>query len=239
MKKLFLTLLLPTVTYAQVYVGKGEHSVCGIAESKAYEHALKQANGMLMESVESYTCKDTSNKHPSCQYQKEAETYAAGQIKSVISTRTSVRNGVCHAQVEVTVDKPNSIYATVSGYEEFRHGDSVSFTIDARQPVYMYVFSVHAKGVDLIYPIDYNKDYIVQGKFKFPEQYPDPNNQFTLRAWLPNGQDVANEKLVFVFSKAKLEFTRENIRKEHVEELVKTIPVYSRRVVYKNFSVYR
>jgi len=238
MKKLLLALLLPSVVTAQVYDGKGEHNNCAIAESKAFEHALKQANGMLIESVETYVCADTKNKDPSCQYQKESETYAAGQINKVISSKTIIRNGICHSEVKVLVNNPASIYVTVNGRSEFKNGDIVEYTVNARQPVHMYVFAVYKDGVDLIHPLQYNMDRVVNGKFIFPSDFYKLNS-IHIEAKLKDGVNFSKETLVFIFTSTKLNFDYDNISKKHLDELIKTLPVYSRRVVYKDYSIFR
>lgn len=229
MKTLAYLLLFPTLALGQVVSGTSTHSSCAIAENYAMSDALMNAKGLNVSSIHRQSCKNNN-----CNFEKESELYAAGQITEVLDKKLTQSGNGCTATVYVRVSSAEVVNVQVEGKIVYRVGEPYSYRVQANEPLFMYVFVVREKNVELIYPFDYNTSVNkVKGGFELMTQKRDYAKVFGL------DNNVEKNTLVFIFSKYKVDLNLHRLNKEQVDEVIKSIPVYSRKVFYNEISIYR
>jgi hypothetical protein len=229
MKTLASLLLFPTLALGQVVTGTSIHPTCAIAENYAMSDALMKAKGLNVSSIHRQTCKNES-----CKFEKESELYAAGQITEVLDKNISQDIDGCRVTVYVRVSPSQTVKAAVEGDLVYTMGEPYRYRIQTDEPLFMYVFVVREKNVELIYPFDYNTSVNrVKGNFSLVTQKRDYAKVFELDS------NVEKNTIVFIFAKYKVDLNLHRLNKEQIDEMIKSIPVYSRKVFYNEVSIYR
>jgi hypothetical protein len=96
----------------------------------------------------------------------------------------------------------------------------------------MYIFNLHKKGVDLIYPNQYNVDSLVDDRFEWPKDT-------SIIASLDKKDSSSNETLLFLFTKRRQDIDYRDVNKNTFTELINSIPVQERKIVQHNFIIKR
>jgi len=109
-------------------------------------------------------------------------------------------------------------------------GDKFSADIKVGEPLYMYIFNMHKKGVDMLYPNEYNNEALVDDRFELPSN---------ITASLDKKDNLSNETLLFLFTKRRQDIDYRDVSKNTFKELVNSIPVQERKIVQHNFIIKR
>lgn len=237
--KLILLLLVPAFSYANIVTGTGQakirdtvntNTACIKAESHAIENALLENFGKEFTATKSNYCFDTKTS-TYCDHYRELNTNINGTIKRVLHSKTHIWNGVCFADVTLEVQQSRFLDVSVKGRNIYKVGDKLQYDVSVKEPFFMYVFNLHRKGVEFLFPHDYNIDNLVNEGYEFP------GNGKKYVMYLNDGMRQDEEVIMFVFTKHQLNFDRQNLSAEIIEDVINSIPSFSKRVVKFNILV--
>jgi hypothetical protein len=236
------SLLVTPVTYASVIEGYGEHAIneetkitmaCALAETKAIENAFeKYAERELVIDKKSY-CFDTASTNY-CSYFKQIESNKAGTIKQIIKKTEQVEHSKCKTNIEVEIMPSEFFNISLKGKNVYKAGEELDFTINTSQEYFVYIFSMHSKGVDLLFQFNYTDNNAVNGEFVLSEK----GKKYVtyLDSWWSS---KAEESLLFLFTKHELVFDRFNFSGKVLEDTIKALPIHTRRVIIHKILIER
>lgn len=242
MKKLLLLLACASsVNAMEVAYGTGEskfssakekRQACVLAENKAIEDALLKYAGKEFQVNQETFCVDTKE-HAYCNYIKEVDSATAGTVRSVIERVQRVEKDTCIVEVKAEIEKARQLNADVKSKRIYFLNDSIEFTVTTGEPLYLYIFNLHKKGVDVIFPNDYNKNALIDDRFVFPSK------DFTVLATLDKNEKLSNETLLFLFTKRRQDIDTRDVSKDNLKDLLKSIPNFDKRLIEHNFIIKR
>jgi len=242
MKKLLLILLVCSSAHAlEVSYGSGEHkfdnpkqkrNACVLAQNKALEDALIKFAGREFTVESEQSCVDTKQ-HSYCNYIREIDSSTAGSVRKINETITRSDNNICYVEVEVEIEKSRQLGASVKLNRIYYPGDNISVKVNVSEPLYLYVFSLHKKGVDILFPNDYNTNNLIDDRFDFP------GKDTQIVATLEKGDSFSNESLLFLFTKRRQDFDLREISKDNLKEVLKSIPNFDKKLIQHNIMIKR
>jgi hypothetical protein len=240
MKKLLLCALVCTSSHAlEVSYGMGEHTfsndkekrqACVIAENKAIENSIFNYGKRQFDSVQENFCVDTKE-HTYCNYVKDIIFYSSGKVNSVVDTIKRSDKDTCYVEVKTEIEPHRQLNAYVKSKRSYLVGDKLTAEIKVGEPLYLYIFNLHKKGVDLIFPNEYNNEALVDDRFELPNA--------NIIASLDKKDSLSNETLLFLFTKRRQDIDYRDVNKNNFKELVNSIPVQERKLVQHNFIIKR
>jgi len=239
MKSILLLLLVPTLVYGKIVTGTGQakisdavniNTACLKAESLAIENALLENLGKEFTATKSNYCFDTKQQ-TYCDHYRELNTNINGTIKRVLHSKTSAFNGVCFSEVKLEVEQSKFLDVSVKGRNIYKVGDRLQYDVEVLEPFYMYVFNLHRKGVEFLFPHDYNIDNLVNKGYEFP------GNGKKYVVYLNDGKKSDEETILFLFTKHPINFDRHNLSDDIISDVINSIPSFSKRVVKFNILV--
>lgn len=235
-----LCFLASTAHAVEVSYGMGESSferlndrlkACTVAENLAVKDALLKYNGKEFQASQETLCVDTKE-HSYCNYLKEITSTTAGTVRSVVERNKKIRNNTCFVEVKVEVEKSRQLNANVESKRIYRVGDNLQFEVNTGEPLYLYVFNLHRKGVDLIFPNKYNSNALIDEKFSFPA------DDLKVTAYLDSKVNISNETLLFLFTKRRQD-VQEDVSKDELKDLLSSIPVFEKKLIQHNVVIKR
>lgn len=243
MKKFLLsTLFLPLNALAAIHSssniiqeGNGHAADCEMARNIAIKNALEKFAGQSFEYKKHQSCKEVNNKI-NCSFEKSLDVDSAGTLKRIISQNVNQKE-LCYVTVKVELEDTRLYDLTLNGKLKYLSGEPLEFNIVTNEPLYLYVFNIFYAGLnykkaELIFPSERIKNNFVSGKFIFPG-----TNEVKFTTYVAVG-DVSKEKLVFLFTKYKL-YDRKEWTVLEIDDMIKSIPTFSRRVVYQDIIIER
>lgn len=239
---LFFILLFPLSANAlTVAYGMGEHSfktdkqrllACTVAENKALKDALLKFSEKDYSVYKETRCID-SKEHSYCDYIKEMDAFANGSIRRIVERDQRVDVDTCFIKVKVEIEPAKVLNATVDVTRFYKPGESIDIKVEVGQPLYLYIFNLHQRGVDMLFPNQYTKDSLIDDRFVYPQL------GVTVVASLADDKDISNETLLFLFTKRRQDFSPEFVTKQSLEGLLKSIPVLEKKLVQKHIVIKR
>lgn len=241
MKKLLLPLLLCTPAHAlEVSYGMGEYTfsndkekrqACVIAENKAIENSLFNYGQKQFETVQESFCVDTKD-YAYCNFVKNVIFTSSGKVSSVIDRVKRSDKDTCYVEVKTEIEPFRQLNASVKSKRSYIVGDKFNADIKVGEPLYLYIFNLHKKGVDIIFPNQYNTDSLVDDRFELPKDT-------DIIASLDKKDSSSNETLLFLFTKRRQDIDYRDVNKNTFTELINSIPVQERKIVQHNFIIKR
>jgi hypothetical protein len=236
MKHTLALLLLSSSVGAQT-LGTGEFLIsdrfseeqsCSIAENLAIENAIKSKNGVVLESTQIYNCKDT-NQSADCNFEKNYEVSARGTVSEIVRKSKSIIGNKCVVNVQLKVEKSKYISINIRGNDVYRAGEYLNYQISVQEPMYLYLISIYNNQAHILFPYEMYENKPIEENFILPTVF---------RTYLPKGNKYSQEQLIFLFSKYKISLRLDQrMSVEQVQEMIKTIPVESRRVYYRTIAI--
>lgn len=238
---LALSLTVSTAAAMEVSYGMGEQSMgrkytkqqaCVLAENKAIENALLNYSGRLFEANQETFCVDTKT-HAYCNYVKEITMSTAGSIAAVVDRIQRTDKDTCYVEVKAEVQKARQLAARVTSKRIYFPGDVIDVKITTGEPLYLYIFNLHKKGVDVLFPNQYNNNNLIDEKFEFP------GKDINVVASLDKNETLSNETLLFLFTKRRQDIDPRDVNKDNFRDILKSIPNFDKRLIQHNFIIKR
>lgn len=205
-----------------------EEQACSIAENLAIENAIKNKNGIVLESTQIYNCKDTG-RQADCNFEKNYEVSARGTVSQIISKSKSVIGNRCVVNVQLKVEKSKYISINIKGNDVYRAGEFLNYQISVQEPMYLYLISIYNNQAHILFPYGMYETKPIEENFILPNVF---------QTYLPKGNKYSQEQLIFLFSKYKISLRLDQrMNVEQIKEMIKTIPVESRRVYYRTIAI--
>lgn len=230
---LFISLiLLWGTTQAATSKGTGIDDRCDVAKALAINNALENYSVREFEASQRQLCEEIKDEI-NCMFQKEISTEVAGTFKKILDQKYKKEDGLCRADLKIEVEKVKALNVDVFGKTKYRSGDLLELTVKTYEPMYVYIYNDHSSGIQRVFPHLDTKHELVVGTMRL-ENHQDVRYQ--MYVGMPYEQ--SEETLIVVFSKVKLTF-KNRLSKLEFYEIIKSTPVYSRRVMYHNFIINR
>ena len=211
---------------------RGMLQACTIAENNALKFALEKFADRQYTMSQESKCVD-SKEHSYCSYIKEIDATTSGSIKSIVDRIQHVKDNTCYVELKAEIEPLNFITAEVQSRRIYNPGDSIDLQITVGQPVYLHIFNFHKLGVDILFPNVYNEESLIDDRFIYPQE------GVRVEATLPQGTNVSNETLLYVFTKRRQHFNPEFVNKESLEELLRALPVSEKKLIQQHIIVQR
>ena len=237
---LFIT-MISTANALEVAFGMGEHSfsndnqrlaACTIAENKALKDALVKFADRQFTVTNQTRCIDSSD-HAYCDYIKEIDASTSGSIKSVVDRVKRYSNNTCLIEIKAEIEPARQLNASVDSNRFYHVGDPIDINVKVGRPLYLHVLNLHADGVDILFPNQYNTNSLIDDRFTYPGQ------GITVKASLPYGIDQANETLLFLFTTRRQDFRPGFVTKDSLETVLESIPVNDKKLVQQHIVIKR
>lgn len=223
--------MIPSLCLADVSFGTGEGKNCELARAMAIRDALESYSGVEFDYIKKESCSE-SKSNIDCTFKKEFDTNSSGTLKRVLSQQVKQNKDQCVVEIKIEIEPTKSLFVNLDINERFFDGDPLTFKVYSGEPVYLYVFNV-GKKVELIFP---NKQLevsnLIEQEFVFPG---------TDRAQYIMYSDTGNttkEQFVFLFTKHKL-FDSKQWTISSLEEIIRSIPTFSKKVVSYDIFIQR
>ena len=238
MKFLILLLLALPAHALEIGYGMGESSfstdreqlsACTIAENKAHQDALIKFSSQQFSVQNQMVCHDT-RQHAYCDYMREVDSSASGTVRGVIDRVQHVRNNTCFVEVKVQIEPAQQLLASVESNRIYAPGDQIDIKIDVGQPLYLYIFSLHDHGVDMLFPNKYDTNSLIDDRFVCPGE------EVEMTAML-NGKNESKETLLFLFTKNRQDLAVDHVTKDTLKEVFASIPVSSKKVIQQHIII--
>lgn len=239
--KSLASLIATSPAYGSYIQGYGEQAInditkissaCSLAETKAISDAFsKYAEKDFVVDNKSY-CFDTS-KRSYCNFYKDVTYFTSGTLKGISNKKEIVENAVCKVSLTANIQRSEVFNVSVQGKSIYQIGEELKFNIDAKEELFMYIFNIHEKGVELIYPFDYNDSNPVNNTFSLA----DTNKRHV--TFLNKGSNKAEEIVLFLFTKHEIVFDRFNLSKQFLTETLNSLPNHSKRIFTFNILIER
>jgi hypothetical protein len=144
--------------------------------------------------------------------------------------RVKRRDGnTCFMEVKVEIEKAIQLPASVDSKRIYYQGDQIELDVSVGQPLYLYVFNFHNKGVDVLFPNKYARETLIDDRFEFPGEGIDITAT-------TNGADRSEETLLFLFTKRRQDIEIE-MDKDSLIRLLESIPVNDKRLITHNIVI--
>ena len=225
------TLLLWGTTFASTSAGQGYDEDCNLAKAMAISNALNSFSKREFEVSERHVCKEIES-DITCQYQKDLSSQVAGTYKSILSEKKRKDGDICIVDVTIEIEKARMLKASVKGRKEYYSGEIFDLALITEEPLYAYVFNDHADGLQILMPPD-NKPLLVRGKYKFSD-----NKKIKYQVTVYHPYEQSEDTIIVLFTKYKVTF-KPRLTKKELYDTIKSIPVFSRRVVYHTVTIKR
>lgn len=241
LKFIALSLSASTAVAMDVSYGMGEHTMggkftkqqaCVLAENKAIENALFNFSGKEFEANQETFCVDTKS-HAYCNYVKEITMLTAGSITAVLDRVQRTDKDTCYVEVKAEVQKARQLAAQATSKRIYFPGDNIDVKINTGEPLYLYIFNLHRKGVDVLFPNQYNNNNLIDDRFVFP------GKDISVVASLDKNETISNETLLFLFTKRRQDIDPRDVNKDNLRDLLKSIPNFEKRLIQHNFIIKR
>jgi len=249
--KNFLPVLLftPVTLYAAIHQsqssnhavesGSGSDKSCEVARGLAIKNALERHAGIEYDYTKRTSCKE-KNYEVDCSFEKSFDVETAGTLKKVIEesvVKIHSKDDLCVVNIVVEIEKTRLLDVEVRGKQRYFSGEPIEYFFETKEPLYLYVFNVYnigynQKKAELMYPTERLNNNIVNGKFQFPG-----TDKVKFTTYVAYG-DVSKEQLIFLFTKHKL-YDKKEWTVLEIDNMVKSIPTFSRRVVYQDIIIER
>jgi len=211
---------------------KHKRDACTIAENNAVNDALIKFAGREFTVNDEMFCVDTKQ-HAYCNYIKEIDSSTSGTVRSVLDRIQRTEKDVCIVEVKVEIERARQYEASVDTKRIYKPGEKIKVDVKVKEPLYLNIFNLHKKGVDLLFPNDYNKNTLIDDRFIFP------GKDINVIASLDSSEDLSNETLLFLFTKRRQEFVSGDVTKETLKEILKSIPTFEKKLITHNFIIKR
>lgn len=222
---LFVSLgLLCSTTFADTSTGKGYDEDCSLAKAIAISNALDSYSKREFEVTRRHVCKEIKN-DITCEYEKNLSSQAAGTYKSLLSESKRKEGDICIVDVKIEIEKARMLKASVKGKKEYYSGEIFDLALITEEPLFAYVFNDHADGLQVLLPPD-NKPLIVNGKYEFSD-----NKKVKYQVTVYHPYEQSEDTIIVLFTKYKVSL-KPRLTKKELYDTIKSIPVFSRRVVY-------
>ena len=224
-------LLLWGTTFASTSAGQGYDEDCNLAKAMAISNALDSYAKREFEVSQRHVCKEIES-DITCQYQKELSSQVAGTYKSILSEKKRKDGDICIVDVTIEIEKARMLKASVKGRKEYYSGEIFDLALITEEPLYAYVFNDHADGLQILMPPD-NKPLLVRGKYEFSD-----NKKIKYQVTVYHPYEQSEDTIIVLFTKYKVTF-KPRLTKKELYNTIKSIPVFSRRVVYHTVTIKR
>lgn len=191
---------------------------CAIAENLALKNALINYNERQYTAVEQLVCVDDY-----CDFIKEVDSSTSGTIRSIVDRDRRVKDKTCFMEVKVEIEPAVQLPATVDSKRFYQEGEEISIDVDTRTPLYLHIFNLYGKEVDLIFPSRYNNDSLIDDRFKYP------SDDIKVTATTA-GKKESKETLLFLFTKQR-QIVDPEITQDQLKTLLESIPVTEKRLI--------
>lgn len=230
---LIAALILWGTTQASVHTSKGSGADedCNLAKAMAISNALDSYTQREFEVSKRQVCKEIHN-DITCQFQKELSSQAAGTYKSLLSERKRKDGDICIVDVKIEIEKARVLKAKVKGKTEYYSGEIFDLALVTEEPLYAYVFNDHPDGLQTLLPPD-NKPLLVNGKYEFSD-----NKKVKYQVTVYHPYEQSEDTIIVLFTKYKVTF-KPRLTKKELYDTIKSIPVFSRKVVYHPVTIKR
>ena len=224
-------LLLWGTTFASTSAGQGYDEDCNLAKAMAISNALNSFSKREFEVSERHVCKEIES-DITCQYQKDLSSQVAGTYKSILSEKKRKDGDICIVDVTIEIEKARMLKASVKGRKEYYSGEIFDLALITEEPLYAYVFNDHTDGLQILMPPD-NKPLLVRGKYEFSD-----NKKIKYQVTVYHPYEQSEDTIIVLFTKYKVTF-KPRLTKKELYDTIKSIPVFSRRVVYHTVTIKR
>ena len=241
-KQLLLTTLLCTSAHAlEISYGAGESKfsnekdkrrACVLAENKALDDALLKYAGKEFRVESEQFCVDTKE-HTYCNYIREIDSSTAGTVSAVVDRIQRSDKDTCYVEVKAEIEKARQLSASVKSKRIYFTGDAIDVTVTTGEPLYLYVFNLHKKGLDILFPNEYNTNNLIDESFAFSSK------DYKFTASLDKGDSLSNETLLFLFTKRRQDIDTRDVTKDNLKDVLKSIPNFEKKLVQHNFVIKR
>ena len=242
MRKIALTamLLASPVSALENMWGMGEKSfdsihnrieACTVAENLAMKDALIKYSQRSFTVDNQTVCYDTQDQ-AYCDYISEVDSTTAGSVKHVIDRERHIENNTCFVKLQVAITPHEQLPVEVDIQKIYAPGQSISVAVDTKRPLYLYIFNVHPKGVDTLFPNQYTTNSLIDDKFEYPGE------GVAVKASLPTGNE-SKETLLFLFTEQRQSFDVANMDRASLQELLGSIPSTEKRLIQKHILIKR
>jgi hypothetical protein len=178
------------------------------------------------------SCVDTKQ-HSYCNYIREIDSSTAGSVRKINETITRSDKDTCYVEVEAEIEKAKQLNASVKLNRIYYPGDNISVNVNVGEPLYLYVFSLHKKGVDVLFPNEYNTTNLIDDTFTFP------GKDIKITAALDKGDSISNESLLFLFTKRRQDFDLREVSKDNLKDVLKSIPNFDKKLIQHSIVIKR
>lgn len=224
-------ILWGTTLAAETSRGKGYDEDCNLAKAMAISNALDSYTKREFEVSQRHLCKEIQD-DITCQYQKELSSQVAGTYKSLLSEKKRKEGDICVVDVKIEIEKARMLMASVKGKTEYYSGDIFDLALITEEPLYAYVFNDHPDGLQVLLPPN-NKPLLVNGKYEFSD-----NKKIKYQVTVYHPHEQSQDTIIVLFTKYKVTF-KPRLSKKELYDTIKSIPVFSRRVVYHTVTIKR
>ena len=226
----------------EVSFGMGEHTVenkfnrlsaCTIAENNALKHALFNYGERQFTVDEQSVCRD-SKEHTYCDYIKDITLSSMGSIKSVLDRSERIKDKTCYVELKVQIEPAEQLQVSVDTKKLYQEGESIDIDVKVGEPLYLYIFNMHGKGIDILFPNRYDNSSLIDDTFEFP------NENYDAIAHTA-GYRQSQETLLFLFTKRRQNIDHNFLRSNTsaLKELIESIPVFDRRLIQQHVVIKR
>lgn len=246
MKSLWCAISFSLITFSanavEISFGMGEHTVenkfnrlsaCTVAENKALKHALFNYGERQFTVDEQSVCRD-SKEHTYCDYVKDITLSSMGSIKSVLDRSERIKDKTCYVELKVQIEPAEQLQVSVDTKKLYHEGESIDVDVTVGEPLYLYIFNMHGKGIDMLFPNRYDGNSLIDDTFKFP------NEDYDAIAHA-GGFRQSQETLLFLFTKRRQNIDHRFLRSNPsaLKELIESIPVFDRRLIQHHVVIKR
>lgn len=225
-------LLWGTTLASEVSFGTGEDPDCNLAKNYAIQNAIERFAEQEIDVTKKHTCQEINGKID-CSYRKTIESETSATFKKLLSEKVKKKKDLCVVEVKVELEKPRVFQVSVKTKDFFFTNENLELFITTREPLYVYVFNIyHQEKVTKLYPSG-NNHTLVNGNQNVPS-----TDEVRFSTYLFNMEKFSEETLLVLFTKHKITFKRD-LTKVELDDIIKSIPPYSRRVVYHNYVIKR
>jgi len=221
-KQLLLTTLLCTSAHAlEISYGAGESKfsnekdkrrACVLAENKALDDALLKYAGKEFRVEREQFCVDTKE-HTYCNYIREIDSSTAGTVSAVVDRIQRYDKDTCYVEVKAEIEKARQLSASVKSKRIYFTGDAIDVSVTTGEPLYLYVFNLHKKGLDILFPNEYNTNNLIDESFVFSSK------DYKFTASLDKGDSLSNETLLFLFTKRRQDIDTRDVTKDNLKDV--------------------
>jgi len=158
-----------------------------------------------------------------CDFIKEIDSSTSGTVRAIVDRHRKVKDKSCFIEIKAEIEPAIQLPVSVDSQRFYREGDDISVTVDLDTPLYLHIFNLHDKGVDLIFPNSYNTETLIDDRF----EYPSGDVEVTATT---AGKRESKETLLFLFTKRR-QIVDPEITMDQLRTLLESIPVTEKRLI--------